>query len=121
MKKSAILKLLMIIVALSALLLLFACDKNDENETAKPSGSAVESSTETESETTPVSETEDAGSDESESISETETKCEHPYAAKPEGHWKPACDICGKKEGKVQDHEYVEFQEDEGTFHASTQ
>ena len=121
MKRSAILKLLIILVTLSAILMLVACDKgeNDEAESAGTQKETVlESDTDTESETAPDSETEGNGdASEDESDSETENPgptCEHPYDAKPEGHWKPACDVCGKKEGKVQDHEYVEYQEDEG-------
>ena len=122
MKRSAILKLLIILVTLSAILLLVACDKNNEGSTetaGTQKETVLESDTETETESdVGGDQTEsEGGSDESESESEsdeTETTCVHPYDAKPEGHWKPACDVCGKKDGKLQDHEYVEYQEDEG-------
>ena len=42
------------------------------------------------------------------------TKCEHPYAATHDGHWKPACDVCGKPAGSIQQHDYDEKVEDEG-------
>ena len=38
----------------------------------------------------------------------------HEYTANVEGHWKPACEHCGKGEGKAQNHEYEERVEDEG-------
>ena len=60
----------------------------------------------------------DPTQNESESSGETggeeETKCVHSYTATNEGHWKPACDICGKGEGRVQEHEYEERVEDGG-------
>lgn len=52
------------------------------------------------------------GSDETDP--EEETECYHPYAATEEGHYKPACSVCGKKDGKVQQHEYAERVDDGG-------
>ena len=157
MKKSALSKLLVLILALAMVLSLFSCARSDEkdsesetsatdtsteketgteaptqsetestkttesetvksteSETAVPTESDTQNETEsekaTESETVSQSETESA----TESAADEETECEHPYATSPEGHWKPACSVCGKKEGKVQDHEYEEKVEDEG-------
>ena len=81
-------------------------DKTTESESGSQSESG--SDDETESETVSQSETESA------TEPAKETECEHPYAATQEGHWKPACSVCGKKEGKIQDHEYKEYTEDEG-------
>ena len=39
---------------------------------------------------------------------------EHDYASNSDGHWKPACEHCGKEAGKVQNHEYDESVEDGG-------
>ena len=43
-----------------------------------------------------------------------ECRGEHPYTSDINGHKKPACDKCGKGEGRVQNHEYEERVEDEG-------
>lgn len=59
-------------------------------------------------------ESESESDSESDSESGGETSCEHPYAAIEAGHYKPACDVCGKPEGKVQDHQYEEKVEDGG-------
>ena len=151
MKKSLLSKLLVLILALTMLLSLFACDGTGEKDTESGTsvgdtsteqetgtGDDTQSETEsaeltesetvksTESETSAPteaptqSETESDNETESETVSQSETEpaketeCEHPYAANQEGHWKPACSVCGKKEGKLQDHEYKEYQEDEG-------
>lgn len=64
------------------------------------------------SETDPIGEeTEDTDSDSEEG--ETEP-CVHPYASTEEGHYKPACSICGKGEGRLQNHEFVEKIDDGG-------
>ena len=86
------------------------------SETVDESVADTESSTETSSETESLTETETVTETETESESETEkeTECYHPYDATIEGHWKPACDKCGKGEGKMQSHEFVEKVEDEG-------
>ncbi|MBP3376570.1 MAG: hypothetical protein J6L83_07380 [Clostridia bacterium] len=103
-------------------------DESNTSETVTETSSETEGVSESESASEPTSEptSESASSSESasettsETVSETEsaayeeTECEHPYATSPEGHWKPACSVCGKKEGKVQDHEYEEKVEDEG-------
>ena len=52
--------------------------------------------------------------DGTENESDTAQTCEHPYAATPEGHWKPECEVCGKSAGKLQDHDVLEYVEDEG-------
>ena len=54
-----------------------------------------------------------ADTDESESYDQS-TACEHPYDANIDGHWKPACDVCGKAEGRLMQHEFLERVEDEG-------
>ena len=38
----------------------------------------------------------------------------HGYTADENGHWKPACEHCGKASGKAQDHEYTEKIDDAG-------
>lgn len=73
---------------------------NTENTTETNDNNTTEATTE---ETTEVT-TEDPGTE----------ACEHPYAAVPEGHWKPACDVCGKPDGKILEHEYSLDVEDEG-------
>ena len=39
---------------------------------------------------------------------------EHGYEADENGHWKPACEHCGKGIGRTQNHEYVERIDDAG-------
>ena len=75
-----------------------------------------ESDSEKASESTSESKKEESESDgESESSGGDQTPaCEHPYAANVDGHWKPACPVCGKPEGRSQDHEYEQRLEDEG-------
>ena len=103
-------------------------------ETESVTETATETATETVGESDTVSETvsetvtettsETVSDTESETDTETESETRdpnaplcnyvHDYAAKEDGHWKPACEHCGKGEGKVQKHEYGEFVEDEG-------
>jgi len=130
-------RILSIIVALSlslsSLALLAGCDKGDkggDKTTEAPTSAQTEVDTATDTESDPENDPEsdpesgDATEPESESESEPgtdpetedegETECFHPYAATLEGHWKPACSVCGKKDGKIQDHEYEQVIEDEG-------
>ena len=139
MKKTTLFKLLTVLLTLAALLSLFACDGGEEKPDEKPQQTASETVIETEPEESdpetdpaepetdpedpetdpkdPETDPEDPETDGSEKETddeEKETECYHPYAATQEGHWKPACDKCGKGEGRVQDHQYTEYQEDEG-------
>ncbi len=102
-------------LTLASFAALVSCDKGKENTTEAQS-SPAESEAQSESES--LSETvSDNGGDSSEGESDTdegETTCYHPYAATLEGHWKPACSVCGKKDGKMQDHEFEQVIEDEG-------
>ena len=128
-------RILSIIVALSlslsSLALLAGCDKGDKggDKTTEAPTSAqteVDAATDTESDpetptdpesgdaTDPESESESEPGTDPETEDEGETECFHPYAATLEGHWKPACSVCGKKDGKIQDHEYEQVIEDEG-------
>ena len=88
--------------------------KATESETVSQSENESNKTTESESGSQSESESDNETVSQSETEPAKETECEHPYAATQEGHWKPACSVCGKKEGKVQDHEYKEYQEDEG-------
>ncbi len=83
--------------------------ENNNDETEPDDNGSEESSDDNGSEES----SDDNGGDETDS-EEAETSCYHPYAADERGHWKPACSVCGKKEGKVQSHEYEEKVEDEG-------
>ena len=55
-----------------------------------------------------------SSSGESESDDQPTETCEHLFAADESGHWKPACDICGKPEGSKQNHEIREKIKDMG-------
>lgn len=117
MKKRLISLLLVLALVLGSAIALVSCDKGTEEQgTGKPQTSESETESGSESKEDASNSTE-SNTDEDDSETETDNKtpaCEHPYAAKPEGHWKPACDVCGKGEGKVQDHQYEERVEDEG-------
>ncbi|MBP3375688.1 MAG: hypothetical protein J6L83_02880 [Clostridia bacterium] len=78
------------------------------------SGTVTESQSESESASDVVSESTSETTSETLGGTEVETDCEHPYAANKDGHWKPACDVCGKGEGKMQDHEIYEKIKDQG-------
>ena len=96
----------------------------EESSTELPSDTDTDKQTESVSETVTVTETVTETETETESESETETETEtesetrdpntplcnyeHAYAADENGHWKPACEHCGKGTGKSQKHEYVE-------------
>ena len=99
---------LLIVVAM--LLSVFACGNTDSSEN-KAGGAETHTKNEEDSQ----SETEPQASGEESTEENTETvACEHPYAANQSGHWKPACDVCGKPEGKVQDHQIYEKIKDQG-------
>ena len=120
MNKRILLLILSLVVGAAMLVSLFACE--DTQETEAPTSEVTEGEDES-GETADESDDTDESTvdtDGGETSGEVETddpgtaKCVHPYAATQEGHWKPACDICGKPSGSVQQHDYAEFQEDEG-------
>ena len=119
MNKRILLLILSLVIGVAMLVSLFACEdgqeteaptsevtegENESGETTDESDDTDESTVDTNDETSGEIETDDPGT----------TKCEHPYAATQDGHWKPACDVCGKPEGSIQQHDYAEYQEDEG-------
>lgn len=81
-------------------------DTTDGSETGNDGSVTTEEIT-TEDITTEDNTTDEITTDES-------TLCSHPYASTNEGHWKPACDVCGKPEGKMLSHEWDDDVEDEG-------
>ena len=120
MNKRILLLILSLVVGATMLVSLFACDfgKNGA-DTEAPTGEVTEGENES-GETADESDDPTADTDSGETSGEEDTNdpnaptCEHPYAATQEGHWKPACDVCGKPEGSIQMHDYAEYQEDEG-------
>ena len=118
MKRSALIRLVVILLAMSMLVALFACEGNTaETESIGPNETELESDTAGESESENDTTVDTDGDETNPGEDETDpgtTKCEHPYAATQDGHWKPACDVCGKPEGSIQQHDYVEKVEDEG-------
>ncbi len=115
MNKRLISLLLVVMLALGSASALVSCDKGGETqETGSTQTTGSVESTERESVGSESDTESDTNKDESDTDPEGETTCEHPYAASPAGHWKPACSVCGKKDGKVQSHEYEERVEDEG-------
>lgn len=170
MKKSPIFKLLVLILALSMTVSLFACDNNVTDETKpeethgqveetteamtnteEPTAATTEKTDEETTEAVTDAPTEKPTASETEVPTEPETEgetipegpesplCEtcsfktvkgipickvcgyvapclgvHDYVGRVEGHNKPACEHCGKGEGKIQNHEYTEYVEDEG-------
>ncbi|MGM9644773.1 MAG: hypothetical protein ACI3X1_06775 [Eubacteriales bacterium] len=44
-------------------------------------------------------------------------KGDHPYLSDLSGHWKGACEICGKAAGQPQNHEFEEIIEDDGDLY----
>ena len=114
MNRSALIRLVVILLAMSMVVALFACENNPaETEGVGSNETELESDTSDESESTVDTDGDESNPGENETDPGT-TKCEHPYAATQEGHWKPACDVCGKPEGSIQQHDYEEKVEDEG-------
>ena len=118
MKRSALIRLVVILLAMSMLVALFACESDPaETESVGPGETELESDSTGESESendTTVDTDEDETNPGEDETDPGAAKCEHPYAATQDGHWKPACDVCGKPEGSIQQHDYVEKVEDEG-------
>ena len=140
MRKRIISLILVLSMILTSALYLVACDNSGDNkdggktpsketekvtEGDKETGGDVESDPVSDKESDPETDPEDTDPadtepQETDPVTEPddpepeETGCEHPYAALPEGHWKPACSVCGKGEGKLQSHEFEEKVEDEG-------
>ena len=106
MIKKYVVKLLLGAVALAVALSFFACN-DSENETDN-----IDNDTESEEYTDITNENE--SDTDAESESEPEEGCYHPYASTSDGHWKPACDVCGKPSGSIQSHDFTEYAEDEG-------
>ena len=140
MRKRIISLILVLSMILTSALYLVACDNSGDNkdggktpsketekvtEGDKETGGDVESDPVSDKESDPETDPEDTDPADTEpretdpvtepdDTDPEETGCEHPYAALPEGHWKPACSVCGKGEGKMQSHEFEEKVEDEG-------
>ena len=115
MNKKLISLLLVLMLAVGSASALVSCDKGGETaETGSTQTTETVESTEGESAGVEGDTESDTNNDESDTEPEGGATCEHPYAASPAGHWKPACSVCGKKDGKVQAHEYEERVEDEG-------
>lgn len=123
MRRSDFIRLVVILLAMSMLASLFACNFN-QVETESSGLNETEGSSDIESDSGLVDESDsgndsgdgenNSGDEEGESTNPGGTTCEHPYAASHDGHWKPACPVCGKPEGRVQMHDYEEKVEDEG-------
>ena len=97
MKRSDLIRLVVIMLAMSMLIALFACD-NNHAEPGTSGSKETEDSSNVES-GDDVPDESDSGDDESESETNSSgdnNKCEHPYASTHEGHWKPACSVCGR-------------------------
>lgn len=75
-----------------------------EETTDEEDSDTIEEASENGSESTSEDDTEE----------ESETLCYHDYVASEEGHWKEACDVCGKAAGRVQAHEISEKIKDQG-------
>lgn len=88
-------------------------ESTDEITEAK---SETETQIDTESENATVKETETETDTTAETETET-TECYHPYDANEEGHWKVACDICGKGKGRIQSHNWETRLEDGGDLY----
>lgn len=128
MRRSDLIRLAVVLIALVTAISLFACKNNPEEtegvgsketESVTELGSDADTSEESDSGNAETLPGNDESKDESESKDEgddpgDENKCEHPYSATHDGHWKPACPVCGKPEGKLQSHDYEEKVEDEG-------
>ena len=127
MKKTWLAKILLaLLLALLMLVSLASCDlfKNDagnggvkpdtEAETFDESETNVNEESESSDETLPA-DTNDGETEESETEDNGDAPtCVHNYTADITGHWKPACEICGKPSGSPQTHEYEQKLEDEG-------
>lgn len=125
MKKSVISIILALLMIFGVAATAISCDNPEQDgtqsesnglpkETADSTEESEESIKESEESTAADQESDtSADTDEGESDNQ-ETTCEHPYDATIEGHWKPACNVCGKPEGKLQSHEFKERVEDEG-------
>ena len=120
MKKSVISIILALLMMLGVCAALVSCDfsANEEtesedvtapNETGDQTDSAGD---DTDGDTDPSDET--VEKDTAEDDTTDENGCVHNYDANIEGHWKPACDVCGKPSGSLQAHEFIERVEDEG-------
>lgn len=131
MRKAFLTKLCVLaLVAAMMLSVLVSCNTDGGTETEKQTDDTTETKIESTENTTesgsdePGSEntTEQTGevtTDETtaavtEETTEEDDGCEHPYAATPEGHYKPTCDVCGKPDGKIMSHEWDDDVEDEG-------
>ena len=141
MKKRLISLLLALSLALGSAIALVSCDKGEnekESNDPKPNETVAETEAvvpetdpgdletnpgdvetepddpETDPATDPETDPETDPDEDETDPDEGETECFHPYAATQEGHWKPACSVCGKKDGKIQDHQYEMREEDEG-------
>ena len=123
MKKTWLAKILLaLLLALLVAVSLASC--NDEGNTDTDTETEANTFEESESDATDESESSDetypADTDDGETEeSETEDNgdaptCVHNYTADITGHWKPACEICGKPSGSPQTHEYEQKLEDEG-------
>lgn len=128
MKKLWLIKILALLIASLMLASLAACNFSGSGagETDAEGDTSLDGSGEDHSDGSEDAGSEDAGIDETDGedsnvdTGEDETQgdqqpvCEHPYDSNIDGHWKPACDICGKPSGSSQPHEYEQRLEDEG-------
>lgn len=136
MRKNDVMRLCALMLASMMVLSLFACNNGGGNTTtestteSKTEATVIETVVTTEETTTEKTETQtsDTSTTEAttsattentqatteESTTEEETGCYHPYVGNSEGHFKDACDICGKGIGKTMSHEYELRHEDEG-------
>lgn len=85
----------------------------DESDGESNSDNTAESQNPNGSDNVDESDADDTQGD-SESDDQTTETCEHLFTADKDGHWKPACDVCGKPEGSRQDHEIREKIKDMG-------
>ena len=120
MKKSVISIILALLMIFGVAAAAVSCEKPIGPGAGSESVSAPE---ETEGETGDVGGDTDVESGTSDDTAEDDTTeddtsgeigCVHNYDANIEGHWKPACDVCGKPSGSLQAHEFLERVEDEG-------
>ena len=136
MKRSNLIRYITVLFSVILLLSLFACNTNDKEETDAPDietdtedvtngintdsdteASSVEGSSESETEylgpEKPGCETcsfKTVGGKPVCSVCGFVARCNgiHGYTADENGHWKPACEHCGKVSGSSQSHEYAE-------------
>ena len=129
MKKTWLAKIFLALsLALLMVVSLASCDifkPSFEGEGTEPEENTADDVSENESDdvaesdsntVTDVTDEEDTSADteESETQGADAPTCVHNYTANITGHWKPACEVCGKPSGSPQTHEYEQKLEDEG-------